>query len=280
VAGALNNLGYLQLQLGQPEQAHASYEESIALFKPMAATNPAFQEDLQRVINNLEELNRKEGISSGKPVLALNDRSFLPKEDPNTPLRRSVLRLLPTFTGEKPGIRPGTAFVVKLQGDRAWIATARHVVFAKDDCRPAVTVEAELYAGALPEGLLPPRLEVVLPRLEWPAEGDDLIILELRGLPADVQPLPLSSAVPSGALKVIGHQTGQTAWSVMAFTPLKSNEQQIILDGSLLPGASGSPVLNGSGEVLGLVYETTTYAKQSMDLVSAYRTAVIQRLLP
>jgi V8-like Glu-specific endopeptidase len=81
-------------------------------------------------------------------------------------------------------------------------------------------------------------------------------------------------------LKVIGHQTGQTAWSVMAFTPLKSNEQQIILDGSLLPGASGSPVLNGSGEVLGLVYETTTYAKQSMDLVSAYRTAVIQRLLP
>jgi hypothetical protein len=32
--------------------------------------------------------------------------------------------------------------------------------------------------------------------------------------------------------------------------------------------------------VLGLVYETTTYAKQSMDLVSAYRSSVIRRQLP
>lgn len=265
---------------GQTEQAHASYQEAIALYQPLAATNPAFQEGLQRAITNLEELNRLEGIKSGKKVVSPGDRSFLPKADPSTPLKRSVLRLLPTFTGEKAGIRLGTAFVVKRQGDRAWIATARHVVFAVDDYRPAVTVEAELYAGDLPEGVFPPRLQVVLPRVEKPAEGDDLIILEVRGLPADVQPLPLSTAVPSGALTVIGHPTGQPAWSVMAFTPLKSNEQQIILDGSLLPGASGSPVLNGSGEVLGLVYETTTYAKQSMDLVSAYRSSVIRRQLP
>jgi hypothetical protein len=39
-------------------------------------------------------------------------------------------------------------------------------------------------------------------------------------------------------------------------------------------------VLNASGQVLGLVYETGTYAKQSLNLVSAYRSSAIQSKLP
>jgi hypothetical protein len=45
--------------------ARSAYEESIAIFRPLAASNPAFQEDLQRASSNLEELNRKEGIRTG-----------------------------------------------------------------------------------------------------------------------------------------------------------------------------------------------------------------------
>jgi hypothetical protein len=52
------------------------------------------------------------------------------------------------------------------------------------------------------------------------------------------------------------------------------------LAGELQPGASGSPVLNASGQVLGLVYETATYARQALKLVSAYRTSAIQAKIP
>ncbi|MEB3156099.1 MAG: tetratricopeptide repeat protein, partial [Cyanobacteriota bacterium] len=165
VAMALNNLGYFQLQLDQPEIARNAYEESIDILRPLAASNPAFQDALQRSLNNLEELNRQEGIRTGTfTVVSPTDQTFLPKGDPDTPLRRSVVRLWPTFAGQTAGSGLlGTGFVVRRQGDRAWIATALHVVLANDDRRPPVKLQAELYAGTLPEGLLHPRLDVVLP---------------------------------------------------------------------------------------------------------------------
>ena len=271
------------MNLGQPEQARALYEESIAIYRPLAAANPAFKEDLERSLNNLEELNRKEGIRSGAltPVPA-NALTYLPTNDPNTPLRRSVLRLWPTFAGKASGIgQLGTAFVVKRLGDRAWIITARHVVHASDDDRPAIKVEAELYAGLLPAGLVTPRLEVLLPPQAPPADGaDDLIVLEVRGLPPDVQPLPLAAQPPAGPLTVVGHPSEQPPWTVARFGMLKLLERQVVLDGRLNEGASGSPVLNGAGQVVGLVFESGVAAGGSFQFVSAYRTAAIQAMIP
>lgn len=51
-------------------------------------------------------------------------------------------------------------------------------------------------------------------------------------------------------------------------------------DGKLKPGASRSPVLNGSGQVLGLVYETSTLEGKGINLVFAYRARIIQSKLP
>jgi len=109
---------------------------------------------------------------------------------------------------------------------------------------------------------------------------DDLIILEVRGLPPDVQPLPLSAAQPAGVLKVVGHPTDKPPWMVASFSVLKATERQVVLDGQLKPGASGSPVVNDNGQVLGLIYETSTYDKQDINFVFAYRTAAIQSRLP
>jgi hypothetical protein len=283
LAGSLNNLGVFKRDLGEPEQARAAFDESLTIIRPLAAANPAFQDDLQRFSNNLENLNRQEGLRTGeRKLLAPTDLTFLPKDDPNTPLRRSVVRLWPTFAGQKPGVgQLGTGFVVKRQGDRAWIATALHVVRSSDDWRPAIQVEAELYSGSLPEGLVAPRLMVTPPPSQAAGEGgDDLIILELRGLPADVQPLPLTAAQPSGILKVVGHPTDKPPWTVATFPVLKSTERQLVLDGQLKPGASGSPVLTDTGLVLGLIYETSTYEKQDINFVFAYRSSAIQNKLP
>nr|WP_286191163.1 hypothetical protein [Synechococcus sp. FACHB-909] len=55
---AMNNLGYLRLVMGQKDQARALLEESLALVRPLAASNPYYQGDLRRTIANLEQLKR------------------------------------------------------------------------------------------------------------------------------------------------------------------------------------------------------------------------------
>ena len=281
LAGSLNNLGLFQLALGQPEQARSAYAESIAIIRPLAATNPAFQEDLQRTLNNLEELNRKEGIRTGaKQALAAADLSYLPKDDSTNSLKRSVVRLWPTFAGKKTGIGLlGTGFVVRREGDRAWIATALHVVRDPDDYGIATKVEAELFTGPLPAGLLPPRLEVVRVQVPTAGEaGEDLIVLELRGLPPDVQPLPLSAAPPQGSLTVVGHPSDSAPWSVGRYPLLKATPI-LLLDGRLEQGASGSPVLTPAGQVVGLVYRSSGEG-EPVPLVYAYPARSIQGKLP
>ncbi len=60
----------------------------------MAATNPAFQENLQRMLNNLEELNYKEGIRTGaKQALPAADliRNGLSQKHPTTVLSGTLL---------------------------------------------------------------------------------------------------------------------------------------------------------------------------------------------
>ena len=281
LAGSLNNLGYIQLGLDQPEQARSAYAESIAIIRPLAANNQVFQQDLQRTLNNLEELNRKEGIRTGaKQALPAADLSYLPKDDSTNSLKRSVVRLWPTFAGKKTGIGLlGTGFVVRREGDRAWIATALHVVRDPDDYGIATKVEAELFTGPLPAGLLPPRLEVVRVQVPTAGEaGEDLIVLELRGLPPDVQPLPLSAAPPQGSLTVVGHPSDSDPWSVGRYPLLKATPI-LLLDGRLEQGASGSPVLTPAGQVVGLVYRSSGEG-EPVPLVYAYPARSIQGKLP
>jgi hypothetical protein len=284
VAMALNNLGYRQLQLDQPEIARNAYEESIEILRPLAASNPAFQDALQRSLNNLENLNRAEGIRTGaqKPLAAENI-SYLPKGDPLTPVKRSVVRLWPEFaTGSGSG---GTGFVVKRQGNRAWIATALHVVRDPKTFAVANKVEAEIYTGPLPTGVLPPRLEVVLPPVaSLRAEGDDLIILEIRGLPADVQSLPLSQALPDGVLQMVGHYPYERPWNVIPMSYLEAltepSSKELNFAGVVDSGASGAPVINGTREVVAVVRTSTDLNNSKKKLISAYRARVLREIMP
>jgi superkiller protein 3 len=174
----------------------------------------------------------------------------------------------------------GTGFVVKRQGDRAWIATALHVVRSSDDWRPAIKVEAELYTGQLPDELVSPRLEVTPPPIQTEGEGrEDLIILEVRGLPADVQALPLTTTTPAGTLTVVGHPSGKPGWTIEQYTVLEATERQMVLKGRLDVGASGSPVLNGEGQVVGLAYRSGADDSGILQFVTAYRSAAIQSII-
>jgi hypothetical protein len=131
--------------------------------------------------------------------------------------------------------------------------------------------------------------EAKLKRIKWflaqiaqanREESEDIVLFEVEGLPPDIQPLPLSMASPQGPLKVVGHPSNMPPWAVASFPLLKSTDKFLVLDGQLETGASGSPVLNATGQVVGLVYETTSYSGGSLSLVSAYRSGLIQRMIP
>ncbi|MFN9427656.1 MAG: tetratricopeptide repeat protein [Cyanobacteriota bacterium] len=264
LATSLNNLGYLQLELGQPEIARDAYEEALKLYRPLAANNRPFQEDLQRTQNNLDELNRKEGIRTGaKQVLAATNVNYLPQSDPLTPVKRAVVVLWPTFSGKNSGVGLlGTGFVVRRQGDRAWIATALHVVRDLESNALATKVEAELFTGPLPAGLVAPRVEVVVGQGQvLPTSGDEPIVLEVRGLPPDIQPLPLATTPAQGVLMVVGHPSKSGPWTVVSYPLLTSTDQALLLKGGLDPGASGSPVLSASRQVVGVVYDSPEVSK-------------------
>jgi tetratricopeptide (TPR) repeat protein len=255
VAVALINLGVRNTELGRHKEALAQNEEAVKIYRELAKYNPAYLPDVAVALNNM-------GIRTGpEKMLPAADLSYLPKNDPTNALKRSVVRLWPTFAGQKTniGLR-GTGFVVRRDGDRSWIVTAMHVVRDPDDYSIATKVEAELFTGPLPAGLLPPMLQVV--RVPVPAaSGDEPIVLEVRGLPPDIQALPLATTPAQGVLMVVGHPSKPGPWTVVSYPLLKTTDQALLLDGGLDPGASGSPVLSASRQVVGVVYDSPEVTK-------------------
>lgn len=277
---ALAGVAAIQVKIGHAEIAKSAYQESISTIRPLVASNPAFQEDLQRLLNNLADLNRSEGISNGSlRVVEASDSGYLPNNDPIAGVKRAVVRLWPTFRGMRAGVGLlGTGFVVRRKGDRAWIATALHVVKDPENNSLATKVEAELFTGPLPAGLVAPRLQVILSSYaSLPENGDEPILLELRGLPPDIKPLPLATLPAQGALMVVGHPSNQGPWTVVTYPLLKTTESALLLDGGLDSGASGSPVLSATHEVVGVVYDSPQVStSRPIPQVWAFPTRTLQ----
>lgn len=60
---------------------------------------------------------------------------------------------------------------------------------------------------------------------------------------------------------VVGHPSNQGPWTVVTYPLLKTTDQVLLLDGGLDSGASGSPVLSASGQVVGVVYDSPQVSK-------------------
>jgi tetratricopeptide (TPR) repeat protein len=254
--------GFLNRRLGRPDLARRSYEDSLSIiqYQLSLAYDNRLQKRLQGIRRSLEEVKRDQLLRNlaARPL----SLDFL-ATDPAAHLKRSVVKLVSSFhDGET---ETGTGFVVWRQGDRSLIATAAHVVRNEYDYGMATSIQAELFSGRKqpqPSGplemmLLNPRFEVILPpAASLPSAGDEPIVLEVRGLPPDIQPLQLSSSPAEGDLTVLGHPQNRGAWSIMPYDLLRVDDSMLILSGSLDYGGSGSPVLNSAGQVVGIAYES------------------------
>jgi superkiller protein 3 len=246
-AAAYNNLGYTLQVLGRLTEARDLYVMAIKL-------DPAYT----RAVSNLEEVERLIAIAGGtlKPLSPAEATRYLDPQDPLARVRRSVVRILPTFSGNSSGAGAhGTGFVVRRQGDKAWILTARHVIRDPDEGRVATDIQIELYEGNLPAGIVASRVPVQPIKS---GVGDlDLALLVVYGLPKDIQPLNFSSLpVKDGMpLTMVGHP-GKARWSFeQGKLSVVSQQGLLISCPGMGPGGSGSPVLSDTKEVIGMAYE-------------------------
>jgi superkiller protein 3 len=190
----------------------------------------------------------------------MDDRQFLPKNEPALPILRSVVLVTAYFPNsrEKQGTEYGTGLVIQRDGNRTLIITNRHVIFEQATGQQGQNIEVEFFSQP-PEGKLRRRGNARVLYMTPADDNLDIAVLELTDpLPDDIKPLPASSnpiwrEMP---VRVIGHPLGGIDWSIQQGTISSYNSQQLQISGAAIQaGNSGGPVINSENQVLGIVVE-------------------------
>ena len=242
---AHNGLGLVYEQQGKLNEAIQEYEAAIKI-------DPKYE----TAQNNLKEAQRLLALQQ-KPaqLIALNETKYLAKDDPLTPIKRSIVKIKIVFPGNAKGASYGTGYVIKRQGNKVWIITNRHVVIDTDTQQEGTNLEIEPYYGEKLPNI--PRARSTAKIIKTTNnDNPDLALLETTALPDDIQPLTLrfSSPDPGLAVTIIGHPN-QGDWSEYktTFMYIHPDTRNLLIAVNLGKGASGIPILDSNLEVIGIM---------------------------
>jgi superkiller protein 3 len=245
-AAANNNLG-LALQ-GQEK-----FEEAIKHFDKAEEldSNFIYASNNNKAARDLltEQENKLRSVE--------DDRQWLPKNDPNLAVKRSVVRITAKFSNSKrQGTEVGTGVVIQRDVNRILILTNRHVIFDGNDQGENIQVE---FFSVPPANRVRMRRNAKLLKMTSTENKLDLAVLEISGkLPEDIQPLSMSTTIdPIMPIQIIGHdaQRGEDkSWSVKSGKIIVKNQELEISETELRPGYSGSPVIDSENRFIAIVY--------------------------
>jgi len=244
---AHNNLGRLLQQQDKLEAAIAEFEQAVAI-------DPKFV----TAQNNLKEAQRLLSLRLNPPLPVVDDRKWLPKpeDEPLVGVLRSVVRIVAEIPT---GSNIGAGWVLKREGNTAWIVTNRHVVSdVKGAGKPSKKIELEFYSEP-PPGQFPPRYPAKILQITAPGDSLDLALLEVTGIPDDIQPLPvhIGKVGRTTTVRVIGHPSNGGDWSAVPgeVSNVLPQEQKLQIVATLAEGNSGGPVINDQKQVVGLMVQ-------------------------
>ncbi|MFM6017448.1 MAG: tetratricopeptide repeat protein, partial [Dolichospermum sp.] len=185
-----------------------------------------------------------------------DDSPWLPKNDPNLPVKRSVVRITAKFSNsERQGIEVGTGVVIQRNANQTLILTSRHVIFDGNDQGENIQVE---FFSVPPANRVRMKRNAKLLKMTSTEDKLDLAVLEVSGkLPKDIQPLSMSTTDPIMPIQIIGHdaQRGEDkSWSVKSGKITVKNQELEISETELRPGYSGSPVIDSKNRFIAMVY--------------------------
>ena len=243
---ANNNLGLALQDQGELKKAIQYFDESEKLDPDYiyARNNNKAARDL------LTEQENKLGSVE-------DDSPWLPKNDPNLPVKRSVVRITAKFSNsERQGLEVGTGVVIQRNANRTLILTGRHVIFDGNDQGKNIQVE---FFSVPPANRVRMRRNAKLLKMTSTENKLDLAVLEVSGkLPEDIQPLSMSTTIdPIMPIQIIGHdaQRGEDkSWSVKSGKIIVKNQELEISETELRPGYSGSPVIDSKNRLIAIVY--------------------------
>jgi superkiller protein 3 len=171
-ADAHNGLGLVLQQQGKLEEAIQEYQQAIKLDPNFATAQ-----------NNLKEAQRLLALrKSPPPPKVEGDRQWLPtpQEEPLVGVLRSVVRVIAQIPT---GNSVGAGWVVKREGNKAWIVTNRHVVTDSERSgRQSEKIELEFYSEP-PKGKFKPRYAAKIVNITDTNNPLDLALLEVTGIP-------------------------------------------------------------------------------------------------
>ncbi|OCR01358.1 hypothetical protein BCD67_23170 [Oscillatoriales cyanobacterium USR001] len=274
--------GYLAWTL----QQQGKLDRAIEVYK-MASALPENKSDNFFI----KETKRLSSLWKNPQLLAKPERLPSLKDRSLVSLKRSVVRVLVKSSAQW---NRGTGWVVKRQGNKAWIVTNRQVAttrrnlpqidpnelsieFSSDSNKPQSDqkFEVEFYSEPY-SGEFRKRLPAKIVKITDSSNKLDLALLEVNDIPRDIQPLARSST--SAALKtpirIIGHPYTTDDWTVVTGEVINKTDQQLGLSAIAVLGNSGSPVLDLQNHVVGIVWSMQpTQAQNQQPGISGYTLA-------
>ncbi len=204
------------------------------------------------IVGGIERREIERGIERGEIII---EQQYLPSEtdEPLVKALRSTVRVIVQEAGKDVGI--GAGWVVKREENTVWIITNRHVVSDKED-RPSSTIAVEFFSELPAEQR--PRYTATIVQITPPDEEPDLAVLQVTGIPSDIQPLEmqLGRISRNTPVRVIGHPyTLDDPWHSSSGEIGNYNPDNPIIpvDAYVAEGNSGGPVINAQMQVIGIM---------------------------
>ncbi|MBW4569568.1 MAG: tetratricopeptide repeat protein [Tolypothrix carrinoi HA7290-LM1] len=241
---AHNGLGLVLQQQGKLEEAIQEYRQAIKLDPNFAIAQ-----------NNLKEAQRLLALRKNPSSLIADDRQWIPslQDEPLVGVLRSVVKVnaeIPT------GKSVGTGWVVKREGNKAWIVTNRHLVTDSEGSgskRQSEKIELEFYSDP-PKGKFKPRYTAKIVNITDTTNPLDLALLEVTGIPDDIKHLPIASGrvARTTRVQVIGHPSNGADWTVVSgeVSNFLSQDQKLQIQATVAEGNSGGPVIDLQKQVV------------------------------
>jgi S1-C subfamily serine protease len=270
-AAAYNELGSSMLAQGRLEEAIKQFEQALEL-----------DPNLVRAQNNLKEAERLLAARDNPTPPLVNDIAWVPKPEvePWASTLRSVVRITANLPG---GPEFGTGWIVKREGNQAWLVTNRHVVQRYGEVSKALEIE---FYSEPPHNIQRLRLPAEVVQCTSAEDSLDLAVLKITGIPEDIQAMAMVSSRPPRGLKVkiIGHPTTGDPWSLVSGEIVGANSLQLPIDANVAEGNSGSPVLDEEGRVVGIIFSVKPFDSKSETVATggfsyAYPASMIREKL-
>lgn len=283
-AEAYKNLGWILQEQGRLEEAIAAYRQAIQLNLKHTQADNNFAKRISASLQNisvnllLKETERLLAIRKNPQLLAVPERLPSLKDEPLVLLKRSFVRVI---IKSSPELQSSIGWVVKRQGNKAWIVTTRSVAMASKNTPQSdrKIIEVEFYSKPL-SGELRKRKPAKIAKITAASDKLDLALLEVTDIPKDIQPLARSSAsvALNSPIRIIRYfDDTKDDWTIATGQVINKTDQELRISAISAIVNPGTPVLDQQNRVVGVVSVLSSYNiqthNQQPDIISGSAVA-------